>query len=81
MSAKSSSGYKVVYFLFAKVMVIGDDCAYALVAIYIVRTSAGTIPAAQLAVDRINNDSSILPNYYLRLETANDSMVGIVGIC
>ena len=71
----------MVYFLFAKVMVIGDDCAYALVAIYIVRTSAGTIPAAQLAVDRINNDSSILPNYYLRLETANDSMVSIVRIC
>ena len=71
----------MVYFLFAKVMVIGDDCAYALVAIYIVRTSAGTIPAAQLAVDRINNDSSILPNYYLRLETANDSMVSIIRIC
>ena len=42
---------------------------------------AGTIPAAQLAVDRINNDSSILPSYYLQLETANDSMVGIVRIC
>ena len=41
----------------------------------------GTIPAAQLAVDRINNESSILPNYYLQLETANDSMVGIVRIC
>ena len=41
---------------------------------------AGTIPAAQLAVDRINNDSSILPSYYLQLETANDSMVGIVRI-
>ena len=36
---------------------------------------AGTIPAAQLAVDRINNDSSILPNHYLRLQIANDSMV------
>ena len=47
----------------------------------IIRTSTGTIPAAQLAVDRINNDSSILPIYYLQLETANDSMVGIVRIC
>ena len=39
---------------------------------------AGTIPAAQLAVDRINNDSSILPNYYLQLQTGLDSMVGIL---
>ena len=39
---------------------------------------AGTIPAAQLAVDRINNDSSILPNHYLRLQTGLDSMVSII---
>ena len=39
---------------------------------------AGTIPAAQLAVDRINNDSSILSNYYLQLKTGLDSMVGIL---
>ena len=45
-----------------------------------IRTSVGTIPAAQLAVDKINNDSSILPSYYLQLEIANDSMVGIVRI-
>ena len=41
---------------------------------------AGTIPAAQLAVDRINNNSSILPNHYLQLATANDSMVSFLPL-
>ena len=41
-------------------------------------TPAGTIPAAQLAVDRINNDSSILPNHYLQLQLGLDSKVGIL---
>ena len=39
---------------------------------------AGTIPAAQLAVNRINNNRSILPNHYLQLATANDSMVSFL---
>ena len=36
-----------------------------------------TIPAAQLAVDRINNDSRILKDYYLQLLTGFDTKVGI----
>ena len=48
---------------------------YGMVSMCVYLMLAGTIPAAQLAVDRINNDSSILPNHYLQLQTANDSMV------
>ena len=43
--------------------------------LYLVHT--GTVPAAQLAVDRINNDSRILPEYYLQLQAGYDSKVSM----
>ena len=53
---------------------------YVAIPIFIISTlcmHTVTIPAAQLAVDRINNDSRILKDYYLQLLTGFDTKVGI----
>ena len=36
--------------------------------------SAGIIPAAHLAVEYINNDSSILPGYFLNIALIDDKV-------